>query len=225
MDAILPAAGTATRMGGIPKFLLPYNPNADTLIAEHLLHLRELVDCIWVPTSEVYLPIVERILEGFEGVKILATRTKSMTETLQVVVEQSSSKRFVVVMPDTFFSGEKPYEFLSADSDRISVAAWKIREEQKGKLGQIAISERGPEQYIEDVVDKAQDCPYQFSWGAFSCSKSDINSADSKLPPGEILKSRIKEGINPKVKIFSGDYFDCGTPSEYFELIRLLNFR
>ena len=222
MDAILPAAGSASRMGGIPKFLLPHNMSGETLIFAHIRELQGLVAHIWVPTSEVNFPIVRQILGGLENVSIYTTSTASMTETLKTVLEKSSAQSFLIAMPDTFYSLEKPWAYLSEECDEFRVAAWKIRDNQRGKLGQVLISQDQDYCLIQDVVDKDPNCSYEFLWGAFSCPRTEIQEADSQLPPGEIIKSSIKKSNFPAVKVMSGRYFDCGTPLEYFELINLL---
>jgi len=50
MDAILPAAGLATRMHGIPKFLLPSSEEYDSLIGLHIDNLIKHCERIWIPT-------------------------------------------------------------------------------------------------------------------------------------------------------------------------------
>ena len=42
-------------------------------------------------------------------------------------------------MPDTFFLGEKPYLGLRSTTNLVDLACWKIRDDQKGKLGQVRI--------------------------------------------------------------------------------------
>ena len=42
MDAILPAAGFALRMKGIPKFLLPSSVDYESLLETHISNLKKI---------------------------------------------------------------------------------------------------------------------------------------------------------------------------------------
>ena len=50
MDAILPAAGSAERMSGIPKFLLPVTDDYKSLLENHLEKLSQICEKIYLST-------------------------------------------------------------------------------------------------------------------------------------------------------------------------------
>ena len=60
-----------------------------------------------------------------------------MSETVNKVLNVSNSENFILIMPDTFFYGDKPYEVLDPSPEIADVACWKIRSEQKGNLGRL----------------------------------------------------------------------------------------
>jgi len=223
MDLIIPAAGSASRMGGLPKFLLPIDDEATSLIARHIENAAALVSQIWIPTRPEYVTILETLLLRFKNVTVFDVETKTMTESLQTVLTQSKSRRFSVVMPDTFFWGELPYRYLLTDSANTKVAAWEIRRDQMGKLGQIQIQESEGKKVITDIRDKNSSCQWPFAWGAMSINRNVLESADPLSVPGIILENQIKEQNYPEVMQMDGEYFDCGTTQEYFNLVRKIS--
>ena len=118
-----------------------------------------------------------------------------------------------------FFYGQKPYELLNQNPDVADVACWKIRGEQKGKLGQVEQSEN----YITDIKDKSKDCDYEYSWGAFTFSRKLEEFIDNKDPHvGYALEKAVNNKLKISYKNIDGEYFDCGTPEEYLSLLTKL---
>ena len=219
MDAILPAAGFALRMKGIPKFLLPSSVHYESLMETHIINLKNICEKIWVPTRPEIVQLLEAL--GFidENIIILPSMTETMSETVKKVLEVSGSENFFLCMPDTFFYGQKPYELLNQNPDVADVACWKIRGEQKGKLGQVEQSE----DYITDIKDKSKDCDYEYSWGAFTFSRKLEEFIDNKDPHvGYALEKAVNNNLKISYKNIDGEYFDCGTPEEYLSLLTKL---
>ena len=54
MDVILPAAGLAKRMKGVPKFLLPANDQYETLLEIHLKNLEDKCENIYYPLGQIW---------------------------------------------------------------------------------------------------------------------------------------------------------------------------
>ena len=219
MDLIIPAAGSASRMGGLPKFLLPIDAVATSLIVRHIENASALVNRVWIPTRPEYITILETLLVQFKNVSVFGVETQTMTESLQTVLTQSTSPRFSVIMPDTFYWGELPYSYLLTDSTKTKVAAWKIRQDQMGKLGQILIEESEGVKVVTAISDKSPHCQWPVAWGAMSINRRILESADPLSVPGSILEHEIKEQNYPQVMQMDGEYFDCGTTQEYFNLI------
>jgi hypothetical protein len=105
---------------------------------------------------------------------------------------------------------------LSVDSF-ASLACWKIRDEQKGKLGQVLVDQGNK---VTDIRDKDINCDYELSWGAVSFSRALINYMEITDPHiGMAVAKSVKNGEDVNCLMVDGEYFDCGTPREYFHLL------
>jgi hypothetical protein len=217
MDAIIPAAGNATRMRGLPKFLLPCDANYQTLIEKHINSLLELCETVWVPTKPEFIFLLDSLGVLNKRVVALPMVTESMTETILEVLKITSNRYFHLVMPDTYFKDESPYSKLSLEPRLADVACWKIRPEQKGKLGQVDIIDDS----IFDVIDKDPFCQFEYSWGSLTFDRTLLNYANDKDPHiGFALKNALKNSESISAKIIDGKYFDCGTPMEYVNMVK-----
>ena len=143
--------------------------------------------------------------------------TGSMTETVLEVLKISNERYFHLAMPDTYFEGESPYSKLSLEPPLADVACWKIRPEQKGKLGQVNVINGR----ILDIIDKDTSCKFGYSWGSLTFDRSLLDYTNAKDPHiGFALKNALENGEFISAKIIDGKYFDCGTPIEYITMIK-----
>lgn len=216
MDAILPAAGLATRMRGLPKFLLPCDESYETLIERHVRNLIDRVDRIWIPTRPQNAALLEILKIPSEKVVLISTTTQTMSETVLRVMQVSSAEHFTLYMPDTYFWGEAPYESLCKPHE-LKLALWKIRENQLGKLGQVRFNSKT--NAVTDSQDKNASCVYPHAWGAMTFSRRAAGFLEPKTPhSGYMINPSIQAGLDVTGQVMDGEYFDCGTPSEYFSL-------
>lgn len=219
MHAIVPAAGLATRMRGLPKFLLPCDPDCLTLMERHVLQLLEVCEIVWIPTTPVNAQLINSLCLDPERVITLPMTTMTMSESVLRVTNLSSSDRFLLAMPDTFFAGEQPYSFLGSTGADLSLACWPIRSEQKGKLGQVEFDDLQHEAVI-DSRDKDPNCEYDFFWGAMQFNRKVLEIATLESPhTGFWINPSIAKGLTVHGKRMAGEYFDCGTVSEYFAML------
>ena len=220
IDGILPAAGLATRMRGLPKFLLPGGGvDSPTLIERHISGMLEFCSTVWIPTRPEQIMLLDSLRIPSERVVLLPMSTVSMTETVMRVSNISGSSRFMMIMPDTFFAGETPYEFLASGNGPMTLACWNIRDEQKGKLGQVLLSNE-PEGTVLSHKDKDPDCDFSISWGAMSLSKDILDYAKSEMPhTGYLIPKLLEKNLEIKARVIQGTYYDCGTPSEYISML------
>jgi hypothetical protein len=145
--------------------------------------------------------------------------TSTMTETVLRIGAISAAERFLMIMPDTYFAGEKPYAYLAKSKYSMSLATWRIRPDQLGKLGQVKLSET-PEGLVTQAEDKNQHCEYPHSWGAMSFSKQALSFGEPDMPhTGYLLPELLEAGIEIHAREMDGSYFDCGTPAEYVEML------
>jgi hypothetical protein len=219
IDAILPTAGKATRMRGLPKFLLPAGPEYLTLIERHITELLEHCETVWIPTRPEQTILLESLKLSSDRVVVVPMTTSTMTETVLRISAISAAERFLMVMPDTYFAGEKPYAYLAKSKYSISLATWKIRTDQLGMLGQVKLSET-PEGLVTHAEDKNPHCEYPHSWGAMSFSKQALSFGKPEMPhTGYLLPELLEAGIDIHAREMDGSYFDCGTPAEYIEML------
>jgi len=143
VDGILPAAGLATRMRGLPKFLLPCDDQYTTLIEKHVTKLLSTCETVWIPTRPEQTILLETLGLSSDRVVVVPMTTGTMTQTVLRLANISGAPRFVLVMPDTYFFGEQPYEYLATSKNELNLACWDIRPEQRGKLGQVLIEKGG----------------------------------------------------------------------------------
>lgn len=223
MDAILPAAGSASRLRGLPKFLLPARSDFLTLIERHIESLTDLVNTIWIPTRQDFVPLLDSLNFDQNKVRAVVIESQTMTDTLQQTCLLSEATDFLIGMPDTYLEDQTAYKNLSLNSAPLSLALWEIRASQKGKLGQVQIATKDFLTFATEILDKEKNCNFPHIWGAFKSSKDLILSADLHFPPGEIFTDYLASGESLPVIINKGKYFDCGTPSEYFELLSFIS--
>jgi hypothetical protein len=216
MDAIIPAAGLATRMRGIPKFLLPCDELYTTLIEVHISELLQRCETIWIPTRPDLVILLDSLGLAKDRVVILPMQTQNMTQTVTNVVKISKQKNFQLVMPDTYFFGQKPYLTLDPSPPVADLACWKIRPDQKGKLGQVLIDGKN----AREIKDKDPNCSFEFSWGALTFNRKLLKYANLTDPHiGYALRNALLNGESISANVMNGEYFDCGTPTEYLNML------
>jgi len=221
VDGLIPASGAASRMRGIPKFLLPCNDEYLTLIERHVINMLEWCKMVWIPTRPDLSILIESLGITSERVVAIPMVTKSMTETIMKVAAISSADDFMLCMPDTYFEGGLPYADLSELEGDLKLACWKIRPEQKGKLGQVLFGEEQDASNIVDSRDKDVSCTFDFSWGAMSFRRQILEMANPEMPhTGYLIKPAIDLGLDVHGFVVKGEYFDCGTPKEYISMLK-----
>ena len=208
-------------MRGLPKFLLPCDSTYTTLIENQVLGLLPYADRITIALRQEFEYLLDSLDLDNSKVRILAIiESPTMTETVRVAARESLSDQFVVVMPDTYFYGGQPFqqlcEPLTASTMRLAV--WRIRAEQKGKLGQIDFD--ADRRLVLASKDKDPTCNFEWAWGAMSFRREVLNLSKPLMPHTGYLINEVLSSGNP-VEAFdvSGDYYDCGTAKEYFDLI------
>tara|TARA_X000000368_G_scaffold108809_1_gene84644 strand:+ start:7272 stop:7943 length:672 start_codon:yes stop_codon:yes gene_type:complete len=217
-DVILPAAGLASRMRGLPKFLLPANDQYESLLEIHLSNLIGKCENIYLPTRPELSPIIKSLDFDLDNLKIIEMTTRTMSETILETINLSNSKNYTLIMPDTYFLGEKPYDNLLGFKNFCNLACWEIRDSQRGKLGEVKVNKLNE---VEEIVDKKPKNGFKYAWGAVSFSRDLKKYIDIKDPHiGYAVKQSILN--NEKVNSFKvrGKYFDCGTPDEYAQLLK-----
>ena len=213
----MPAAGLAKRMRGIPKFLLPANIEYLSLLEIHIDNIKDSFSDIYLATRPEIVPLIKSLDHNFKNMNILEMDTSTMSETILETLEVSKEDFHLLVMPDTFFLGEQPYLELDQTPEVCELACWKIRDEQRGKLGEISFDK---DNKITDIIDKDKNTGFEYAWGALTFSNKLVSYINPKDPHiGYAAKKAVDNGEDITANVIDGKYFDCGTPKEYFELL------
>lgn len=216
MIGIIPAAGKAERLYGLPKFLLPVG---DTYLLHHHLRLHEMVglDQIVVATSPVFQSIVRNYT--WSSIAVYPVTTATQNETVLTARRFKGQCSALMTMPDSYWQDLTVCKRL-ADAVRkekaiVAAALWRVRPDQIGKLGQCFAL--GGE--VVDVMDKDPECPHPYVWGALAWSPSFWGFIQPEDPhPGYALARAIEAGVRPKAVFAEGSYYDLGTFAEYQKL-------
>lgn len=221
MDLLIPAAGLASRMRGLPKFLLPIDSKYTTLLENHLYYAAKEnneLENIFIATRPDLVTFIKNLDLGYKNLAVIEMDTKTMNETILNLIEYSKSEYFQVVMPDTYFLHEQPYGILSNNPALCDLGIWKIRPEQRGKLGEVEID---PENYLINIIDKNPNSLLNYSWGTLTFSHELIKYIKPEEPHiGYAISNALKHEEKITTKIINGQYFDCGTSEEYFDLLK-----
>ena len=215
--ALIPASGSATRMRGLPKFLLPNGTGNETLIEAHIRKLNPLVDEIRISINPIFEKIFLSASLELHNSKVEVMETLTMTETVIELAKFGGGEKFIVVMPDTAFLGEEPYAKLLNEESDLNLSVWKIRDTQKGKLGQVSLNQINS---VLACIDKDPNCEFQYAWGMQMFTPRYLAFLEKQYPHiGYGIMPAILKGIDVKASIVNGSYWDCGTPEEYVEYL------
>ena len=220
VTGIIPCAGSATRMNGIPKFLLPIEDESFHLLGRWHRLMLETVDELIIVTSPDFASLVSKNIDS--KVKLMVAKTATMNETLNVARFASNERNIVMAMPDSYIPGDLEVipELVNTLNNSETIAAlalYKIREKQRGKLGQV---ERKNGNQITAIIDKDPFCNLEHAWGLAAWKNEFWKYIDSNDPHiGYAFSKYISENGQVTSRVGQGFYFDCGTFSEYREAI------
>jgi len=220
IKTFIPAAGLATRLGGIPKFLLPVN-DRQTLIGFHIDNLKKINNNeILIGTNKKFYKTLQDI---YEEISIKKMNSSSMVQTV-TKLNLENKKLSLVIMPDTYFENYKIIEYMrekitSSNLD-VVLGIWKIKQSQIGKLGQCKLDGDS----VKKIIDKDVNCTEEYFWGLIMWKPSFNNFiSDKDLHFGTSLNRAIENNLKIGYVKSQDEYFDCGTFDEYQNLLKNLN--
>jgi glucose-1-phosphate thymidylyltransferase len=218
---IIPAAGSATRMMGLPKMLLPI-PDEQFLFHRLCTMLkaagaRQLLVGTTSKTYELLTPLAP------EGCVFYRVNTKTMSETVLLARDYMDEQENVIFgMPDTYFEHDLVFETLLTQMEQgadAAAALFHTRPEQRNKLGMCS-AQNG---VLLKVVDKPAETDLEWAWGALAWKSTFWQYIRVEDPHvGYALPRALEAGLYVRGIHMPGQYFDCGTSAEYFVLIRHL---
>lgn len=218
---VLPSAGRATRLNGIPKFLLPVSEDVQCLLDLHVRLMRPFVDRIFIPTRPEWKALLESFAFG-EGVEIQAMETETMAETLHRTLDSVSFDSCVLGMPDTYFVGGNPYRGLGeVEPGDLLLGVVPTRPEQSGRMGSVQVGEGNK---VIKHADKDPHRDYGWHWVAMEFSPAVLSRLEPLASTGGYM---IDEALNSDSDVrayqLTEDYFDCGTFAEYLQCLAHLS--
>lgn len=213
---IIPAAGKAERMNGIPKMLLPVP--GGTLI-ERLIARMERVGQVIVGTR----PVNYELLAGVCSATVFQTQTQTMSETVLRARSFVMPRTPVALgLPDTYFEDGDVFPKLVAellDGADVAVACFRTRPEQRHKLGMVEIA--GCD--VLRVEEKPAQTALEWAWGALAWKPKFWDVISPKMPHvGYALPLALAGEMDVRAVRMNGGFWDCGTSDEYFALINHL---
>lgn len=221
MIGIIPCAGTATRIHGIPKCLLPVTDGY--LLGNLVNRMQEVHAQPLIATSPENVSIVEKYSKtAFVHV---AKNYKTMSETVLSCRLYADDQSVLFAMPDTHVEDDQCFPKLIAALDngaQVAVALFRARPRQHLKAGMCDTRNN----QVVTVIDKPAETKFTRLWGALAWKPvfwQYIEPADPHV--GYALPRAIAVGLDVRAVRMDGHYFDCGTFEEYAELITHLHGR
>lgn len=211
---ILPASGSASRLNGLPKFVLPVS-DSKSLLQWHVDLMTRACKSVTVSTRNRWIILVKDLMLNAN----ITEREPSTMADAVIKMSMGVTDDIIIGMPDVYIHNSESnfyLDLLSSDGD-VVLATWDyVPETMKGKIGQVLADDSGN---VLSVIDKDPNCEYPEMWGALLFRNGTINKID--ITGGSVLNKVndwIAEGVCVKRVKMSGEYIDAGT----FEgLIRL----
>lgn len=218
---LIPAAGQATRLHGLPKFLLPTAEG-------HLLGRIEKqmrgagVGMRVVIGSEETMPLIDQYAEKSSLRAMVACR--NMNEALLKCQNFTSGKCVIMAMPDTYIADPAVMaavmDLIEQGAD-VALGVFYARPEQRHKRGMVEWERRTGR--VLDVVDKPQATELDEAWGVMAWSPVFWEYLGADMPHcGYGIIPALEDGLDVAAVHIPGGYWDCGTFDEYADLCRYL---
>ena len=202
---LLPASGSASRLGGIPKFCLPLT-DQENILQWHVKQMLKVCDTVKISTRSTWMPIVQQ-MDLPKEVMLYEIEPSTMSDAVLKMMTSTNTK-YLVGMPDTYMPGSDGdfYTQLAKSDADVTLAAFECHDDLMGRVGQILFEDNGT---MIDAKDKVKNCPYPYMWGAMAFHNVYVNE---ELPnPGVQINDWINDGLDVKAVISKGKYLDIGT--------------
>lgn len=215
MIGILPCAGLASRIDGLPKFILP--APGGYLLNNHR-NLMSIGGCnhVIIGSSPGNMNTLERYAPGL--LVYLAEHYATMTQTVLSGRKYTADHDILFGMADTYFEDIETYVKLAdkiAEGADVAVALFQVRTGQHLQGGMCRVYK---ERVIE-VVDKPDETDIQWIWGALAWRPVFWQYLRPDEPHVGFALPRAIAKLKVQAVICDGNFWDCGTPERYFEMI------
>jgi hypothetical protein len=211
--AVIPAAGRAVRLNGLPKFLLPIGPS-QSLLSYHVKMASEYADLVVIGTRPEFSSLVLELSRDF-GAKTCVVDTNTLTETIFEISRGLNPRTLTIHLPDTFVGDENVYARLESaahSKEESGLALWRSSESQRGLLGQVEIQEHENVSRVLRIVDKDPNFFTGYHWGSISFFQPDIDKWDkAEATIGNVAAKLISNGEKFFSILSESTYIDLGT--------------
>ena len=231
MIGILPCAGEASRLYGLPKYLLPVP--GGYLLERHVNAMKNSgCGTVLIGCNEGNYDMITDY--SHYGLSYVASEHATMAQTVlssrmgasALLNDRLANETVLFGMPDTYWTDfENGYyigdKLHTGDDIEVVLMCWQVRwkQWQRGGMCDIEIGGR-----VTRIVDKPEKSESPWIWGAMRWKPSFwkwIKPEDKHV--GISVQRAIENGVHVHACVsWNGDYFDCGTSEEYFEMIRTI---
>lgn len=228
---IIPAAGKAERIDGLPKYLLP---TGDSFLLGELCRKMTFAgaDQLLIGANPANRALVEQYAP--DNSLVYGVNSRNMSETVLAARNWAADRQVLFGMPDTWWSGGMGlYPTMLnvlAKGAQVAVAVWHVVPSQTTKLGMVEIARakapgwEAEVSVITDIEDKPAKTKKHSAWGAIAWAPAfweHINADDPHI--GYALQRAMARGVTVHaVPMWNSEYYDCGTREEYFSFVRAL---
>lgn len=223
---LIPAAGSASRIHGLPKYLLPIPDGY--LLGRHIDMMNAVDVQVVIGVNPDNAAIVYPYAKGSFVHRVDNYATMSETVLSCKIFASTNgvaSETVIFGMPDSYIEDDNVYRKLLATIENgaeVAVALFRARPEQHKKVGMCAVAL----DWVADVIDKPQESKLTWLWGALAWRPVFWNYMKSEDPHiGFALPRAIADGHDVRAVKCHGGYWDCGSWESYSELVVHLHGR
>jgi len=224
MIGLLPCAGKAERLYGLPKFLLPC-PDGYLLKRHYDAMIKAGCKPVGISTNESHYELLKSY--GYYPTRL--ERYSTMSETLletyyeRIVDLMYDQEDVLFGMPDSYFDDPYLYDFMNQElleypDIQVVAGLFVVSEKQAHLLG---MCELAADRRIVRIVDKPVETTLRYAWGCLAWRPSFwqyIQPEDAHV--GFALQRAIEDSVLVKGLFSPAKYYDCGTWAGYAEMVR-----
>lgn len=221
---IIPAAGRALRMSGIPKFGLPV-PNG-TLLSNLCIEMMQAgAERIYVGVNAANAQIARQSAPAGVQYYFVQPRNETMSDTVIDARRLTGFEDTVLFgMPDMYSNTPETFQRLlialreDQNADAV-MAVWEIEPARRKDFGICTLDGNR----VKRISDKAAYSTMPWGWGAMAW-RSEVWNHFRRADPhiGFGVQSAIEMGCKVLAVQMPGYIWNCNTPEEYWQLCKFL---
>lgn len=236
MIGLLPCAGKAERIHGLPKYLLPVP--GGYLLDWHVQSMKK-AKCreVRLESNKDNLKLLHQFAP--DAVVWVAEHDDTMAQTVlsayeDMKVSDCEDETVIFGMPDTYWTDRNGQSvniydlFVRFHSPAdVVMMCCQVRHNQWKQGGMVTIDPHKPNGNVVKITDKPEQTETPWIWGALMWRPSFLSYLHPEDPHiGYGVQRAVEAGLYVHA-IMPGDYddtefWDCGTPERYFEMIRVV---